>query len=146
MHTSYDPNPGSTMKKLTYAANGGEMTKMAESTSISAPLARAYMEGGKAKALSSDNTELIGNSHKQGGIIIPETDSVVEGGETTKDNYVFSKKLGFAQMHKPIAIAKGKIEKKPMSGERVNALKLLTARENELALSQEYLKKRLNLN
>jgi len=140
-HYSFDP----VEKPVTYAAFGGAMTNIAENTSVTAPLARAYMSGGKAKALSSDNAELQGNSHAEGGIDIPDTGAEVEGGETTKGNYVFSKKLGFAAVHKPLAVAKGKIEKKPPTAERVSSIKRLNMRENELATLQENFKKKAGL-
>lgn len=111
---------------------------------ISAPLASAFMSGGKAKSLSSDNALMVGKTHAEGGIDIPGV-AEVEDGETTKDNYVFSKKLGFADLHKPIAIAKGKIEKKPLTGERVNSLKRLMDKEKQLAAQQDIAKQQLNL-
>lgn len=131
-----------------YGKYGGSMTKfgMGGKTDMSAPLATMYMNGGRAKSLSSDNAELIGNSHKQGGIHIPEMGAEVEGGETTVGDYVFSKKLGFADLHKPIAKAKGKIEAKPMTADRVNALRRLKGEEQSMMLSQEYFKHKLNLN
>ena len=69
----------------------------------------------------------------------------VEGGETTVGDYVFSKKLGFADLHKPIARAKGKIEAKPMTPERVNALRRLKNEERSMVMSQEYFKKQLGV-
>lgn len=115
---------------------GGNMT---------APLASMFMQGGKAKSLSSDTAQFVGPSHANGGIMIPGMGSEVEGGETTKDSFVFSKKLGFADAHKPIAVAKGKIEKKPLTAERFNAMKRLNAREKELAEKQEQLKQQLQI-
>lgn len=110
-------------------ANGGYMD---------APLARMKASGGKIKSLSSDNTELVGRSHEQGGIHIPGAE--LEDNETTKDNFVFSDKLGFADIHKKLAKAKGIIEKKPVTHERVTAMRLLSDKENKLAEAQELLK------
>lgn len=126
---------------------GGNMTKfgMGGTTEMSSPLATMYMNGGRAKSLSSDNAVLIGNSHKQGGIHIPEMNAEVEGGETTVGDYVFSKKLGFADLHKPIARAKGKIEAKPMTQERVNSLRRLKNEEQNMMMAQEYLKNKLKI-
>lgn len=112
---------------------------------IDAPLAKAYMTGGTAKPLSSDTTELQGNSHAEGGIDIPQMGANVEGGETTAQNFVFSKELGFAKLHKPIAKAKGIIENKPQTIERLNAMKHLNQQEKSLAMSQEYLKQQLGI-
>lgn len=108
-------------------------------------LAMQPTQGGSLVQQSSDGTEAKGNSHLLGGINISSMNAEVEGGETTKDNYVFSKELGFADLHKPIMKAKGKIEKKPFTPERANSIKLLNARENKLMLSQEYLKHQLGL-
>jgi hypothetical protein len=107
---------------------------------IKAPLASADMQGGTATSLSSDSVELNGNSHAQGGIQIPQVGAEVEGGETAKGSYVFSKELGFAKLHRPIAKAIGVIEKKPQTPERINSLRRLERQENELAMAQESVK------
>ncbi len=141
-----NPSLVSGNRNASYYANGGAMTKFANTgTEMNAPLARMFMNGGSAKPLSSTNTELVGRSHSNGGIDIPELNTEVEGGETTNGNYVFSKKLGFAELHKPIAKAKGVIETKPATAERINALQLLGKKEQDLALAQEYLKKKLKV-
>lgn len=111
---------------------------------VDAPFARMYMKGGYAKSLSSDNTEMVGRTHAEGGIDIPGVGAEVENKETTMGNYVFSDKLGFAQVHKKIAKAKGIIEQKPVTRERVNSMKLLKERENNLMMAQEYLKQQIS--
>jgi hypothetical protein len=103
-------------------------------------------EGGTATPLNSQAAEFNGPPHEQGGIQIPGMGAEVEGNETTNGSYVFSDRLGFAALHKPIAKAIGKIEHKPLSPERVNSLKLLKEKENQLKLSQEYTKHMLGLN
>lgn len=146
LYNQLNQNPG-LVDSMNYGLQkpAGDMAVKAAGGTIKAPLAQAYMNGGNAKSLSSDTTELQGNSHAEGGIEIPQVGAEVEGGETTADNFVFSKQLGFAQLHKPIAKAKGIIEKKPQTAERVNAMKLLNKQENKLALSQEYLKQRMGI-
>lgn len=109
------------------------------------PLNDLITSGGTAKKLSSDNALIKGNSHAEGGIDIPELDAEVEGGETTLNNFVFSKKLGFADLHKPIATAKGKIENKPRTLERANSMRMLINKESQLAEQQELLKKKLGI-
>lgn len=94
---------------------------------------------------SSSTTEINGKSHKDGGVEIPNMNAEVEKGETTSGDYVFSKQLGFAKIHKPIARAKGMIEEKPMTASRINSLKLLAEKEQKLSMAQEYIKKTLNL-
>jgi hypothetical protein len=98
------------------------------------------MQGGTATSLSSDSVELNGNSHAQGGIQIPQVGAEVEGGETARGSYVFSKELGFAKLHRPVAKAIGIIEKKPQTPERINSLRRLKQQENELAMAQESVK------
>ena len=138
------PNPSimaqplGTLKKggyLTHKALGGDMD------GDEAPLSAQESQGGTAQSLSSDNTQIQGPSHEQGGVQFPQSGAELEGGETTKDNFVFSKELGFAALHKPLAKAKGLIEKKPLTMERKNSLDLLDKREKRLALSQEMFKK-----
>lgn len=109
------------------------------------PLSEMMMQNGDAKMLSSNNTVIQGPSHADGGVNIPELGTQVEGGETTKDNFVYSKQLGFAKLHLPIARAIGKIEKKPQSSDRVNALKRLKDREDELGQQQESLKSKMGM-
>lgn len=109
------------------------------------PLNDLITSGGDAKKLSSENALIQGNSHAEGGIQIPELNAEVEGGETTLGEFVFSKKLGYADQHKPIAIAKGKIEKKPQTLERANSMRLLRDKEQRLATEQETIKKYLNI-
>lgn len=122
-----------------YYAAGGNLLASADN------VAKQPMEGGSATALNSTSAEINGPSHEEGGVKIPGMQSEVEGKETTNGSYVFSERLGFAQLHKPIAKAIGKIEKKALAPERINSLKLLKSQENNLKLSQEYMKRILDL-
>jgi hypothetical protein len=122
-----------------------KLDKHAAGGPLKAPLSAAYMSGGSIKSTSSGTTEVEGNSHAEGGVKVPQIGAEVEGGETTSGNFVFSKELGFAKLHKPIAKTKGIIEKKPQTKERVNAMNYLNSQENKLALSQEYMKHRLGI-
>lgn len=122
---------GGRMYDQYYYAMGGEMES---------PLSKAYMEGGYGKSLSSHSVEMKGATHAQGGISIPHLGVNLEDGETTQDSFVFSKELGFAQQHKPLAIAVGRIEKKPQTRERIAATTLLNKKIGELRMAQEYLK------
>jgi len=121
------------LKKAKYTFESGGRLKHPE-------LSEKYMTGGYAKPINSNATELIGNSHAEGGIQIPSMNAEVEDGETTAGDFVFSKELGFARLHRPIAKSIGKIEKKPQTPDRVNALKLLRAKEQRLANAQEQYK------
>jgi hypothetical protein len=58
---------------------------------------------------------------------------------------VFSEQLGFAKEAKKLAKAKGRIEEKPSTPERINSLKLLESKENQLKLAQEFIRKQNNL-
>lgn len=113
-------------------ANGGQIPNMVNSTD-------------QAQPLSSTAAEFKGPSHENGGIQIPSAQAEVEGGETSQGDYVFSDRLGFAKLHKPLARAIGKIEKKTMSPERITTLKLLHEKVNNLKLVQEFMKKQYNL-
>ena len=103
-------------------------------------LAMKQAHGGTMATPSSDGIDFQGRSHEAGGIQIPSMGAEVEGGETAKGSYVFSEELGFAKAHRPIMKAKGMVEKKPATRERINTIKLLDAREEKLKLSQEYFK------
>lgn len=121
-----------------YFETGGQLT--------SKFLANQYAIGGTVAPKSSDGTIINGNSHNNGGVKLPQMGIEVEGDETTKGDYVFSDKLGFAAIHKPIMVAKGKIESKPYTQERANSIKLLNEREDRLKATQEYLKQQLGYN
>ena len=139
------PNPSIMAQPLGTLRKGGYLTRKALGGDMDgdeeAPLSAQESQGGTAQSLSSDNTQIQGPSHEQGGVQFPQSGAELEGGETTKDNFVFSKELGFAALHKPLAKAKGLIEKKPLTMERKNSLDLLDKREKRLALSQEMFKK-----
>lgn len=109
------------------------------------PLTKAvYGNGGSIKQTSSSTAEIAGPSHEQGGV--PVANNIeLEGGESMTEDYVFSKRLGFAKLHKQLANAKGKIEKKAATPDRVNALKLLNKREQELIQAQEFIRSQYNL-
>lgn len=98
--------------------------------------------GGTVVPMSSDGAEVQGQSHAEGGVQLPGKNAEVEGGETMKDDYVYSSQLGFAQAHKPLMKAKGIIEQKAATPERINALRLIEEKENTLAMAQEYFKKK----
>ena len=110
-------------------------------------LVSSYLKanGGNLKQLSKSTVEVQGPSHEEGGVQLPQVGAEVEGNETISNGYVFSDRLGFAQEHKKLATAQGKIEDKPATRERLNTLKLLQDKEAKLAATQEYLRKTLNL-
>jgi hypothetical protein len=103
-------------------------------------MSQVPQSGGKLQPLSSKHTEVVGPSHEQGGVQLPGFQAEVEGMETTSGDKVFSAELGFAQLHKPIAKAIGKIESKAFTTERINALQRLKEREDALYNQQEQLK------
>ncbi len=119
--------------------NGGSLAKPSAGIAPS-NIVQEDTEGGTSKALSSTAAEFEGNTHAEGGIQLTDVGAEVEDGETTAGNFVFSKKLGFAQIHKPIAKAIGKIEKKPQTQDRIYSLNRLKEREQALALKQEQVK------
>lgn len=123
-----------TLPPTTVAANGG---KLANGYRVSGP--------GSLVKNSSDGLEVKGPSHAEGGVQLPGNNAEVEGQETIKDDFVYSAQLGFAQRHKPLMRAKGKIEKKPATVERINALRLIEQKEQNLAMEQEEFKKKFNI-
>lgn len=102
-------------------------------------------EGGTLKALSKTSAEVRGPSHAAGGVDLPAYSSELEGGETLQGDYVFSKRLGFAQQHKKLASAIGKIERKPATAERINSLKRLYQGIEDLKQQQEAIRQQYNL-
>lgn len=101
---------------------------------------RMYVEGGSLKMLNDDGgMEVDGASHENGGVQLPEQDAEVEGGETMHDNFVFSKRLGYAQEDLRLEKAIGKIESKgPQTPERRNSIQRLGERREMLKQAQEY--------
>lgn len=103
-----------------------------------------YFNGGNLTSLSEESQEVQGNIHEQGGVdIAPGVE--LEGGETLKGDFVFSEELGFAQKHKPIARAIGKIEKKVPNTVTNNTIKILEQKEEALAQEQEAFKQNLGI-
>lgn len=123
------------------AVQGQGVAKLADGGS----LAKDFTSGKEVVPLSSTAAAFEGPSHAQGGIKLPEQQAEVEGGESVDGNYVFSSRLGFAQLHKPIAKSIGKIEQKSLSPERVISIKLLREKENQLKLSQDFVRQSMNL-
>lgn len=113
--------------------------------SLKTEFMRYKAQGGSLSKLSADSVEVKGPSHAQGGVQLPEAQAEVEGGETIKGDYVMSKKLGFAQLHKPIAKAIGQIEQKPVTATTLGSLQRLRDQEQALMLMQEYTKAKNNL-
>lgn len=105
---------------------------------------KRYKPGGQLVPLSSESVEVQGQSHEQGGVNLGQGVEV-EGGETIKDNYVFSEELGFAKIHKPIARAIGRLEKKPSSIAVNNSLRILKQKEEALEQQQESVKEQFGL-
>ncbi len=102
-----------------------------------------YENGGQLVPLNKQAVEVQGASHEQGGVQIPGAE--VEGGETISKGFVFSEALGTAQLHKPIAKAIGKLEKKPLTGIRKRTMEVLNQREQDLATAQETFKQQLGI-
>lgn len=116
-------------------------------SAYSRPLADNYLsrmtraDGGSLTPMSNDSVSINGPSHEGGGVQLPDAGAEVEGGETMKGNFVFSDRLGFADEHKRISKAIGRVQAKGvMTPEKVNAIRRMQDQENTLALSQEYMK------
>ncbi len=100
--------------------------------------------GGSLKRLSNDSLEINGNSHENGGVSLGQGVEV-EGGETMNKDFVFSEELGFAQKHKPIARAIGKLESKVPNNITNDTIKFLKEKEANLKTQQEELKQMLGI-
>lgn len=139
------PNQAPTQARLDSLAKGFDRSAWVSHIDKVGYVPIKKANGGSLVPMSSDSVEVEGPSHEEGGVQIPEAAAEVEGGETIDKGYVFSKQLGFADLHKPIAKAIGKIESKPMSFERINSIKLLNHQEDNLKLSQEFVRKQFGL-
>lgn len=128
-------------------AGGTTLTPGQRKGTRSRPLAENYLsrftkaDGGSLSPMSSDTVAINGPAHEQGGVDLPGSNAEVEGGETMKGDFVFSDRLGFADEHKRLARAIGKVQDKGvMTPEKVNAIHRMQGREQTLALSQEFFK------
>jgi hypothetical protein len=120
-----------------YYANGGALSKNY--------LSSMYAVGGTMEPMSSESVQVLGRSHEQGGVQLPGQNAELEGNETMHNDFVYSDRLGFAQEHKKVAKAIGKIEDKVATPDRVNALQRLEERQENLKLSQEYFKQMMGI-
>lgn len=130
-----DPSSVWGNKGGSYFANGGNLYT---------DYLKSKVSGGSLKKLSSDVVEVQGPSHENGGVQLPEGNEV-EGKETIKGSFVFSDRLGFAKLHKPIAKAIGKLEQKAPTRASVNSLKRLKEQEEALMILQEHYKQQNNI-
>jgi len=110
---------------------------------------KMYFNGGELKPLSSDSVEVDGASHEEGGVDLGQG-AEVEGDETIKEinsdaPFVFSEQLGFAQRHRPIAKAIGKMEAKVPNNITKQTIAFLQSKEEALEMEQEELKNTLGL-
>lgn len=133
---------GTIVKRANFAKNFGGKKAYGGSIKVD-NVETQQVPGGNLKDMNSHSVEVEGKSHEQGGVQLPEAE--VEGGETISNGFVFSKSLGFADLHKPIAKALGKLENKPMDPIRRKTMNILQGREQGLMLSQEFLKQRLGI-
>lgn len=102
--------------------NGGKMKK--------------FEQGGIVSSSISTN-QVNGKSHAEGGVKFPEAGIELEGGESTSGDFVFSKVLGYADKHKPIAKALAKNEKRPDSLLTRKTQEALKRKEGFLKIYQE---------
>jgi len=112
--------------------------RMIKFTSFEKASGKKMTNGGSLNKLNSSTVEVEGNTHAQGGVQIPGAE--VEDGETISNGFVFSDKLGFSKLHKPIAKALGKLEKKINNPINAKTTEILKKKEQALSLQQEYYK------
>lgn len=99
------------------------------------------MAAGGIIPTSSGTSKVEGPSHANGGVKFPGAGVELEGGETMAGNFVFSKELGFAQIHDQIGKAMGRNEKKPLTVLNKNTQEALSRKEGFLKIFQEQVKK-----
>jgi len=130
--------------KWHHGANGGEVFKTTD-PSYKYPWMVMGANGGKLENLSAGNAKVEGPSHANGGVKFPAQGVELEGDETLNGDFVFSKKLGFAQTHEKIARAQGKVEKKPDTIVNRNTLKALDRQTDLLKQQQEATKQAMGI-
>lgn len=101
--------------------------------------------GGKLTKLSSQDTKVEGASHANGGVKFPGQGVELEGGETINNDFVFSKKLGFAQQQEKIAKKLGKIEKMPDTPLTRSTATALQRQTETLKIAQEATKQKMGI-
>jgi hypothetical protein len=137
----YDANGFPLKNGYVSRANGGELN----------PELQEMEQSPNMNRIASNTLEVNGPSHEEGGVDVPGVNAEVEGKETIADikgedsPYVFSEQLGFAKIHKQLAKTREKIEHKPATPERLNALRLIDKKEQRLKNQQEQVKQQLNL-
>jgi hypothetical protein len=125
-------------------AAGGEVFKTTD-PSYKYPQYVMGANGGDVKQLSAGNSKVEGRSHANGGVKFPAAGVELEGDETMNGDFVFSKKLGFAQQHEKVARAVGRTEKKPDTVINRNTLNALQRQTEALKVQQESTKKSMGL-
>ncbi len=118
---------GKSTEELTHSSN--PITKKRAVFAQNAAKWNHKANGGTIEPLSSEDVKVNGPSHDAGGVKFPSKGVELEGGETVNDNFVFSKKLGFAKPAEKIARALGKVEARPdnpINVSTANALKRKT--------------------
>lgn len=103
------------------------------------------MAAGGVIPTSSTTSKVVGPSHDKGGVKIPEAGIEVEGGETIAGDFVFSKELGFADIHDKIGKAMGRNEKRPLTVLNKKTQEALVRKEGFLKIYQEQTKKDMGL-
>lgn len=105
---------------------------------------RLFLNGGNLSPLNNSTAQVQANNpNQQDSVNLPQFNAKVDNGETVDMNKgrVFSDKLGFAELHKPIAKAIGKIEKSGKTDSITQATKArLQLQETNLFNAQEKFK------
>ena len=106
------------------------------------PKAKLIMAKGGVIPTSSTTSIVKGPSHAEGGVKFPDHNVELEGDETlTEDNFVFSKDLGFAEIHDKLGRRMGRNERKPDTVLNKNTQKAMVRKEGFLKIYQEQTKK-----
>jgi len=90
---------------------------------------------------SSTTSQVVGPSHEEGGVKVPSEGVELEGGESVAGDFVFSKELGFADIHNDLGKAMGKNERRPFTALNKNTAEAMKRKEGFLKIYQEQFKK-----
>jgi hypothetical protein len=123
-----------------YDSTGSNQNQVYAKLGGQVPISHTLGIGGKLDKLSENRYEVDGRSHDEGGVKFPNEQVELEGGESGSGDYIFSKELGFADKHIPIAKMIGKMDKKPTNRITAQTIEHLEQREQQLKQRQEEVK------
>lgn len=135
-------------------ANNSELDKGDRNASFFASGGQANLSstktlGGSILPITGEDSYVQGRSHDSGGVKLPSEKVELEGGETLNGDFVFSKRLGFADKHLSIVKDKrkfmDKLEKNPNDKLLINSINEKDKQIERLKVQQETVKHQLGI-